>query len=294
MKPMKGYATERKGSRKMKKKRFLDWFFHSHHSHHPHRHYPHQHNPHRHVTRAPVGTCSGTKSITATSTPLGISDGPANYENSQDCSWSISSSTGGSIRIRFTAFKTETGSDVLKVYDGARTTDPLLVSHSGPNLPSPRTLTSTGTSMLIKFSSDSSQTEAGFSATFVAGAIQPPAYYALHYNHFISLRMCSATNANSHTFASGLSRWGHQSPSYSSAVMSPNAWASLFNSKLLPLGSTHHCCPLGRSARVRHSTKSALGISGLQCCTSPSITSSLHARLGVRVGLEFGRGLACQ
>lgn len=90
-----------------------------------------------------------------------------NYLDNTSCQWLIQPTTPNVfIQLNFFQFATESGNDIVNVYDGATTSDPLLGSFSGTSIP-PIT-TSTGGSMLVTFNSNSSITSTGWRATYNA------------------------------------------------------------------------------------------------------------------------------
>ena len=67
----------------------------------------------------------------------------------------------------FAEFKTESGSDYLRIYDGPSTSSDLLENLNGL-LPTPHIVTSTGSSLWFQFEADSDTADRGFRATFAA------------------------------------------------------------------------------------------------------------------------------
>ena len=59
---------------------------------------------------------------------------------------------GQVVRLLFDTFNTESGYDYVRVYDGCTTDDTLIGSYSGDNIPA--SILSTGTVLLISFTSD--------------------------------------------------------------------------------------------------------------------------------------------
>jgi cathepsin B len=92
-----------------------------------------------------------------------VTDGPSNYAINKECSWAISSS-GGAVKLTFSAFDLETNYDFVKVYDGTSKSSPLLGSLTGQNVPAP--ITSPSGKMFIEFTTDFSVNAAGFVATY--------------------------------------------------------------------------------------------------------------------------------
>lgn len=144
------------------------------------------------TTITPMAACSGTTTITTnTGTFNDGSAVAANYSDNSNCSWLIQpSSTGVLINLNFSRFATESTNDVVTVYDGATTSDPVLATLSGTNPVFPNIL-STGGSMLVTFTSNGSIQNTGWEANFTTQSIPP----------------CSATptvfNASTGTFNDG-------------------------------------------------------------------------------------------
>jgi hypothetical protein len=97
--------------------------------------------------------------------------GSGNYVNNMDCQKLIQPVNAASITLSFSQFNTESGYDFVRVYDGATTSAPLLGQYSGTNLPP--SLTSTGGSMLIRFTSDYSVVAQGWTAQYVSSLNAP-------------------------------------------------------------------------------------------------------------------------
>jgi hypothetical protein len=70
------------------------------------------------------------------------------------------------ITLTFTSFNTEAYSDFVRVYNGSTISSPLLGEFSGNSLPP--VLTSSGGSMLIRFTTDWGAVAAGWSATYTS------------------------------------------------------------------------------------------------------------------------------
>jgi hypothetical protein len=102
-----------------------------------------------------INTCSGLFFDT------GGSGGT--YGNSQNITTTICSSTPGlCLRTAFTSFNTESGFDILSIYDGTSTSGTLLGNYSGTT--SPGTITSGTGCLTFRFVSDGSVTAAGWEA----------------------------------------------------------------------------------------------------------------------------------
>ena len=88
------------------------------------------------------------------------------YWNNTQCDWLIMPDNATRIVLDFTSFKTESGKDIVSIYDGSTTAAPLLGVFSGHDLPP--LLTSSGGSMLIVFTSDDVNQDLGWEATYIA------------------------------------------------------------------------------------------------------------------------------
>jgi hypothetical protein len=123
------------------------------------------------------------KLVTLTARKGVISDGTKKgqeYPNGQACDWLIDQSglaNGATdesaltfIALSFTRFATEPGGDVVRVYDGATESAPLLGELSGYDVPAHIPLISSGNKMLVRFVTDSRQLgpQDGWEAKYVA------------------------------------------------------------------------------------------------------------------------------
>lgn len=88
----------------------------------------------------------------------------SNYSNNQNRTMTFNSAngTGTCLRVAFTSFNTQSGVDVLHVYDGTSTSSPFIGSYSGTSLP-PSLLASSG-SLTFRFVSNNSNNRPGWSA----------------------------------------------------------------------------------------------------------------------------------
>jgi Ig-like domain CHU_C associated/CUB domain len=71
---------------------------------------------------------------------------------------------GDIITVTFTAFNTESGNDVLTVYDGPNTTYPLIGNYSGTTIPGPFTSTDLSGSLTFVFTSNNTIQSSGWAA----------------------------------------------------------------------------------------------------------------------------------
>ncbi|MCP4322036.1 MAG: hypothetical protein GY787_09340, partial [Alteromonadales bacterium] len=108
---------------------------------------------------------SSSSADTGTLTDSGGSSG--NYSNNESCNFLIQPSGASTITLNFSAFSLESGYDFLTVYDGPTTASPTLINGaSGTSLPT--SVTSSGGSMLVRFTSDYSAIRSGFIANWSA------------------------------------------------------------------------------------------------------------------------------
>ncbi|MBN2612714.1 MAG: T9SS type A sorting domain-containing protein, partial [Bacteroidales bacterium] len=90
--------------------------------------------------------------------------GPEEYANERDCHKLIQPAGAANITLTFTSFSTEENYDFVTVYDGATTSAPELGRFSGSSLPP--VITSSGGSMMVRFTSDGSVTAQGWEALY--------------------------------------------------------------------------------------------------------------------------------
>lgn len=118
--------------------------------------------------------CSGTTTLNSTDYGT-ISDGSGtnNYCNNSNCSWLIQPPNATSVTLNFTAFNLEQAStdgnsiyDVVEVYDGTSSSARLLGKFTGNNIP--QSVSSTGGSLFVKFTSDISGTYQGWSSNYTS------------------------------------------------------------------------------------------------------------------------------
>ena len=109
-----------------------------------------------------INTVNGT-TITGCSFTIYDSGGSGgNYSANEDYSVTICSGSSNNVRLTFVSFNTESNYDMLYVYDGPNTGSPEVAGSpfSGSTLPS--AITSTGSCITIRFSSDVSIQNSGF------------------------------------------------------------------------------------------------------------------------------------
>ncbi len=111
--------------------------------------------------------CTGQKEIIGTSGTIVDGSGKFDYQNDLDCLWLIKPPANDSIEditLKWNKFDTESGQDIVTVYDGSSTSDPVLGTYSGNSLPPD--VTTTGTEMLVRFQTNSSVGHPGWLASF--------------------------------------------------------------------------------------------------------------------------------
>ncbi len=110
--------------------------------------------------------CAGQKVIT--SNFGSIVDGSSHfvYGDNANCSWLIAPADSvKKITLTFEQFETEAAGDIVTVYDGDNTSAPVLLTHSGGTLPAGSVM-STGSKMLVTFTSNTGNNFEGFYAQF--------------------------------------------------------------------------------------------------------------------------------
>lgn len=116
----------------------------------------------------PNNFCSGTTNLTAPNGTVTDGSGSAYYNNNANCKWVIAPAGATQIQLTFTAFDTEADYDTVFVYDGPDETFPVLATWWGNTLPPVINTTSGVGAMCVRFTSDVTQTEGGWSANYQA------------------------------------------------------------------------------------------------------------------------------
>ena len=115
--------------------------------------------------------CDARRTLTASSGTITDGSGAANYNNETNCEWVIiPSGVVKQISLIFSEFDTEETHDVVTVYDGPSPESPVLMTWYGNTLPQVVKTTEGVGAMSIVFSSNDSNTGAGWSAYYVAQA----------------------------------------------------------------------------------------------------------------------------
>jgi len=111
--------------------------------------------------------CTSQREILGTSGTIVDGSGKFDYNDDFDCLWLIKPPANDSITeitLNWHSFETESGQDIVTVYDGSSTSDPVLGTYSGNSLPPD--VTTTGTEMLVRFQTNSSVGHPGWHATY--------------------------------------------------------------------------------------------------------------------------------
>ena len=109
--------------------------------------------------------CNGLTTLT---TMIGMFDDGSgvnnDYPNNSYCEWLIQPAGASTVTVNFTYFDVENNYDYVYIYDGSSTSDPLLGTYTGTNLP--LEITSTSSSVFIVFTSDYMIGSEGFEITY--------------------------------------------------------------------------------------------------------------------------------
>lgn len=136
-----------------------------------HQHYPNQ----SHTDPGPnwdwikfynlINNNTPVNTLTATSGTIYDSGGAGNnYADDEQTLTLINPSNTASITLAFNQFNLENNWDYLYIYDGNTINAPLLGTYTGSSIPGP--VTSTGSTMLLRFRSDCATTAPGWAATY--------------------------------------------------------------------------------------------------------------------------------
>lgn len=109
-------------------------------------------------------TCSGVDMLTDGTGTVSDGSGVGDYGNGLDCQWLIQPEGAVSVTLIFSGFDLEPCFDFVRLYDGSDTSAALLGEYEGNVLPSE--ITTSGGALLIRFTTDSSNTASGWSASY--------------------------------------------------------------------------------------------------------------------------------
>ena len=116
--------------------------------------------------------CVGTQTFTAPSGTFSDGSGTSIYSPNADCNWLIQPPSATAITLTLSNLDTETGNDVITVYDGPTNTSPILGTYSG-SISSIPSITSSGGSMLVNFSSNATIEQSGWDAAYTTTGSNP-------------------------------------------------------------------------------------------------------------------------
>ncbi len=113
-------------------------------------------------------SCGAQKTLTSAYGTIEDGSSPKyNYLNNLDCSWLIApTDVIDNIKITFNRFETEADHDIVTIYDGETINAPVLGVYSGNSLPAE--ITSTGTKVLVRFTTDGANVANGWLLTYTA------------------------------------------------------------------------------------------------------------------------------
>ena len=113
------------------------------------------------------GACGNT-TLSTNSGSFSDGSGSNNYVNNVDCSWLVEVDFGRIITLNFSSFNTQNRFDFVRVYDGNSINAPLLGEFSGTALPS--AITSSNNQLLVRFTSNGSNSSSGWEASYTSTA----------------------------------------------------------------------------------------------------------------------------
>jgi len=110
--------------------------------------------------------CSGTDTLTTQSGTFSDKSDSSFYNCNENCFWLIQPSGATSITLNFNSFSTQPSYDRFRVYEGADISTPMVANYSGYSLPA--TVTTLGGSMLIRFITDGTVMDEGWSVSYTS------------------------------------------------------------------------------------------------------------------------------
>jgi len=90
---------------------------------------------------------------------------PSNYRNNVRCMWVMQVAKTNRVRVNFPAFSTESGYDIVRLYNGNTTSSSARIKSCSGSFCDP--VTGTGNTVTMTFTSDGSVTRSGFDAYFI-------------------------------------------------------------------------------------------------------------------------------
>lgn len=112
----------------------------------------------------PEGCSATPKLITGNAGTFNDGSGNQEYSNNKDCLYLIQPNCASVVSLSFDRFDLGTG-DVLYIYEGTTTSDPVIATYDVNNQPS-STITANGGAMLLRFVTDGSNTSTGWYASY--------------------------------------------------------------------------------------------------------------------------------
>lgn len=103
------------------------------------------------------------------------SQGDIHYDTQLRCKWILKPTDAQQIRLWFSDFATEENRDVVRIYDGAESTAPLLAELSGSTIDEATSVVSSGGEMLVEFLTDNLRnidTDFGWRAHYVSSSVR--------------------------------------------------------------------------------------------------------------------------
>lgn len=112
--------------------------------------------------------CQGTDTLSASRGTFFDGSGAEDYLNNLNCEWLIKPDDPSitNIQFWFAFLDTESDNDLVTVYDGSTTQDPVLGIFSGNDIPP--IITSSGNELLVVFTTDNNNVAAGWLAEYMA------------------------------------------------------------------------------------------------------------------------------
>lgn len=107
--------------------------------------------------------CSGTKTVNGTSGSFNDGSGNQNYLNNLDCFYLIQPTCAQIVDFDFDVFQIESN-DAVTFYNGASTSDPIIASYLGSEIPA--AAQATNGAMLIEFSTDNTGNDIGWYGSY--------------------------------------------------------------------------------------------------------------------------------
>jgi M6 family metalloprotease-like protein len=114
--------------------------------------------------------CLGTRTLTANSGSFSDGSGSANYGPNLNCGWLIQPIFNDTIKIDFSNFDTESGNDLVNIYNGVNNSGSLVASYSGNSIPPQTVVSGSGISVFVEFITNGTIGAAGWDATYTSSS----------------------------------------------------------------------------------------------------------------------------